>query len=132
MQQQPRAKLTAAQWQRLEPLPPGKPADPGRAGFNNRKTVAGILWIDRAGAPWRDRPPCFGQGNTIHRRFRRWVKGGVFARLLDALPEDLDLRLVMVDGTFAKVHQHGAGAEKGAAPPSKAGKPKLSAKAGAD
>ena len=47
----PRAKLTNAQWQRLEPLLPGKPTDPGRTGFDNRKTVEGILWIARAGAP---------------------------------------------------------------------------------
>lgn len=127
----PRTKLTDAQWRRLEPLLPGKATDPGRSGFNNRKTVEGILWIARAGAPWRDRPPHFGKWNTIHKRFRRWVKGGVFARLLDALHEDLDRRIVMVDGTFAKVHQHGAGAEKGAAPLGKADKPKPSAKAGA-
>lgn len=131
MQQEPRTKLTDAQWQRLEPLLPGKATDPGRTGFDNRKTVEGILWIARTGAPWRDLPPDFGKWNTIHKRFRRWVKGGVFARLLDTLQEDLDLRIVMVDGTFAKVHQHGAGAEKGAAPPGKAAKPKPSAKAGA-
>ena len=93
-----------------------EPAVPGSAGFNNRQTVAGILWIARAGAPWRARPPYFGQGNTVHRRFRRWVKSGVFARLLDPLQEGLDLRIVMVDGTFAKVHQHGVGAEKGPRP----------------
>ena len=49
--QQPRTKLTDAQWRRLRPLLPGKPAAPGRAGFDNRKTVEGILWIARAGAP---------------------------------------------------------------------------------
>ena len=43
MQQQPRAKLTDAQWRRLEPLLPGKATDPGRTGFDNRKTVEGIL-----------------------------------------------------------------------------------------
>ena len=92
--------------------------------------VERILWI--AGAPRRDRPPYFDKWNTIHQRFRRWVKSGVFARLLDTLQEDLDLRIVMVNGAFAKVHQHGAGAEKGAAPLRKAAKPKPSAKAGAD
>lgn len=130
--QQPHIKLTNAQWQRLEPLLPGKPTDPGRPGFNNRKTVEGILWIAGAGAPWRDRPPYFGQGNTIHQRFRRWVKSRVLARLLNALQEDLDLQIVMVDGPFVKVHQHGAGPKKGAVPSRQAGKSKLSAGAGAD
>lgn len=130
--QKPRIKLTNAQWQRLEPLLPGKPTDPGRTGFDNRKTVEGILWIARTGAPWRDLPPYFGKWNTIHKRFRRWVKSGVFARLLNALQEDLDWQVVMVDGTFVKVHQHGAGPKKGAVPPRQAGKPKPSAGAGAD
>ena len=110
----PRTQLTDAQWQRLEPLLPGKPADPGRTGFDQRKTVEGILWIARTGAPWRDLPLYFGKGNTGHRRFRRWVQSGVFDRLLKALPEELDWQIVMVDGTFVKVHQHGTGPERGA------------------
>lgn len=129
---QPRTKLTDAQWQRLEPLLPGKATDPGRTGLDNRQTVEGILWIARTGAPWRDLPPHFGKWNTVHRRFRRWVKSGVFDRLLKALAADLDWEIVMVDGTFVKVHQHGAGPQKGGAPRRKAGKPKPSAGAGAD
>ena len=92
--QQPRAKLTDAQWRRLEPLLPGKAAAPGRAGFNNRRTVAGILWIARARAGARP-AAVFGQRNTVRRRFRRWVKGGGFARLLDARQEGLDWQIVM-------------------------------------
>ena len=110
---------------------PGKPADPGRIGDNNRRTVEGILWIARTGAPWRDLPPYFGKGNTVYQRFRRWVKSGVFANLRSALQEELDLATLMADGAFIKVHQHGTGPGKGDAPPRKAGKPKPSAGAGA-
>ena len=127
----PLAQLTDAQWQRLEPLLPGKPTDPGPAGFDQRKTVEGILWIARAGATGRDRPPYFGKWNTGRRRFRRWVQSGIFDQLLQALPEDLDWQVVMVDGTFVKVQQHGAGPEKWDTLPRPAGKPKLSAAAGA-
>ena len=35
-------------------------------------------WITRTGAPWRDLPQEFGNWNTVHRRFRRWVQSGVF------------------------------------------------------
>ena len=48
----------------------------------------------------------------MHRRFRRWVKSGVFERIIEVIEENLDLKSVMVDGTFAKVHQTGAGAKK--------------------
>ena len=76
MQQQPRAKRTDAQWRRLEPLLPGKATAPGRAGYDNRKTVEGMLWIARAGAPWRDRPPYFGKWNTIHQRSGGGLRAG--------------------------------------------------------
>ena len=48
----------------------------------------------------------------MHRRFRRWVQSGVVERIFEVVEEDLDLKTVMVDSTFAKVHQHGAGAKK--------------------
>ena len=48
----------------------------------------------------------------MHRRFRRWVKAGVFERIFEILGDQLDLQAFMVDGTFAKVHQHGTGAKK--------------------
>lgn len=68
---------------------------------------------------------------SLHRRFRRWVQSGVFDRLLNALRDDLDWQIVMVDGAFVEVHQHGAGPEKRDAPRMKADKPKPSAGAGA-
>ena len=78
-------------------------------------SLEGMIWITRTGAPWRDLPKEFGNWNTVHRRFRRWVQSGVFQRIFDVIEGDLDLKTVMVDGTFAKVHQHGAGAKKAVA-----------------
>ena len=75
-------------------------------------SLEGMVWITRTGAPWRDLPREFGNWNTVH---RRWALSGVFQRIFDVIEEDLDLRAVMVDGTFAKVHQHGTGAKKAAA-----------------
>ena len=98
-----------------QPVLPGRTSDPGRSGNNNRMSLEGMIWITRTGAPWRDLPKEFGNWNTVHRRFRRWAQSGVFQRIFDVVLEDLDLRAVMVDGTFAKVHQHGAGAKKAAA-----------------
>ena len=78
-------------------------------------SLEGMIWITRTGAPWRDLPQEFGNWNTVHRRFRRWVQSGVFQRVFDVTEGDLDLKTVMVDGTFAKVHQHGTGAKKAVA-----------------
>jgi transposase len=65
----PRA-LTDGQWQRIEPLIPGKQGDKGRHGADNRLFVDAVLWLVRAGAPWRNLPEEFGNWNSVFRRFR--------------------------------------------------------------
>lgn len=75
--------------------------------------MEGILWIARTGAPWRDLPDEFGLWNSVYVRFRRWAKRGVLAKLFRLLASELlDLGVVMVDGSFVKVHQHAAGSPK--------------------
>ncbi len=109
---QPRTKLTDMQWRLIRDHLPGKKGDPGRTGFDNRMSLEGMLWVIRTGAPWRDLPARFGNWNTVYWRFRRWIKAGVFDLIFAVLTADRDLTTVMVDGTFAKVHQHAAGARK--------------------
>lgn len=74
-------------------------------------SLEGMIWICRTGSPWRDLPEEFGKWNTVHKRFRRWTDAGVFDRIFDVL-DDRGLKTVMVDGTFAKVHQHGTGVKR--------------------
>ena len=80
-----RIMLSDAQWNRIEPLLPGKAGDPGRSGTDNRLFVEAVLWLVRTGVPWRDLPEAFGCWNTVFRRFRRWACKGVFERLFTAL-----------------------------------------------
>jgi transposase len=47
--------------------------------------VEAVLWIARTGCPWRDLPGEFGKGNTVFKRFRRWVKADAFYRMFRAL-----------------------------------------------
>ena len=77
--------LTDAQWANIEPLCLGKPTDPGRSGGDNRLFLEAVLWIARTGSPWRDLPPTFGNWNTVFKRYRDWVKAGVFRRLFDVI-----------------------------------------------
>ena len=84
-----RRELTDAHWRRIEPLIPGKKGDKGRPGEDNRLFVDGVLWLVRAGAPWRDLPEEFGKWNSVFRRFRRWAKKGVWKRLFTELGEVL-------------------------------------------
>ena len=107
-----RKMLTNRQWKLIEPLLTGTTKTRGRTGSDNRNTLEGILYVMRTGVPWRDLPDTFGNWNTVHRRFRRWEQYGVFNRIFEITNGKLDLRAVMVDGTFAKIHQHAAGAPK--------------------
>ena len=104
--------LTDKQWKIISPLLPSEKGHHGRPYTgNHRTTVEAVLWIARTGAPWRDLPERFGKWNTVYRRFRRWSNKGVFDKVLAAINEG-SIEVAMVDGTFVKVHQHGAGALK--------------------
>lgn len=105
--------LSDAQWQRIAPLLPGKPGDPGRTGVDNRRFVEAVLWLVRTGSPWRDLPESFGSWNSVFRRFRRWAQKGVFESLFKALSDDPDFEYAIIDGTIVRVHQHGTGARGG-------------------
>ena len=108
-----RLALSDAMWARLAPHLPGKPGDPGRSAADNRLFVEAVLWMARAGAPWRDLPNGFGPWNSVFRRFRRWAKTGVFERVFAVLGGDPDFEYAMVDGTIVRVHQHATGAKGG-------------------
>ena len=108
-----RLVLSDAQWERIAPHLPGKEGDPGRSGSNNRMFLEGVLYIARAGAPWRDLPPEFGRWNSVFQRFRRWTLKGVFNRIFQTLSGDPDFEYGMIDGTIIRVHQHGTGAKGG-------------------
>lgn len=108
-----RLSLTDAQWAKIEPHCLGKPSDPGRTGSDGRMFVEAVLWIARTSSPWRDLPSQFGQWNSVFKRFRHWVKRGVFKRIFDAVSNEPDLEYAMIDGTIVHVHRHGQGAKGG-------------------
>ena len=108
-----RTVLTDTQWERIAPLLPGKKGDPGRSGDDNRRSLEGILWIVRTGAPWRDLPDYFGNWSTVWKRFRRWALKGVSEKVFKVLSGEPDMEYALIDGTIVKVHRHGAGAKGG-------------------
>ena len=109
-----RRELTDAQWRRIERLVPGKKGDKGRPGEDNRLFVDAVLWLARAGAPWRDLPKEFGHWNSVFQRFRQWAKKGVWERIFNALVENPDFEYLIIDSTIVRAHQHAAGAKGGA------------------
>ena len=103
-----RYELTTVQWERLEPLLPGKASDPGRTAADNRQFVNGVLWVLRSGARWRDLPERYGKWKSLHKRFSRWAKAGVWERVFAALIKDAKNEYLMLDTTLVRAHQQAA------------------------
>ncbi|GGJ49213.1 hypothetical protein GCM10009085_48440 [Pseudomonas avellanae] len=60
--------------------------------------------------PWRDLLKEFGSWSKIYKRFNAWSASGKWFKVLEVLRTDPDLEWVFVDGSYAKAHQHSAGA----------------------
>lgn len=103
-----RYELTDAQWRRISGLVLGKASDPGRSGSDNRQFVNGVLWVLRSGAHWHDLPERYGKWKTVHKRFTRWAKAGVWERIFAELTRDPDNDYLMLDSTLVRAHQQAA------------------------
>ena len=103
-----RMMLSDDRWARIENLLPGKKSDCGVTARDNRRFLEAVLWINRTGAPWRDLPPSFGNWHRVYVRYNRWAHKGIWQRVFEALAAVADIEFLHIDGTIARVHQHGA------------------------
>ncbi len=83
--------LKDEQWERIKDKLPGKEGDSGRRGKDNRKFVASVIWIGRTGAPWRALPAEYGKWLSVHKRFIRWARAGVWQMIFNTLEPVRDL-----------------------------------------
>lgn len=103
-----RYELTDAQWERIADLLPGKERDPGRTAADNRLFLNGVLWVLRSGAHWHDLPERYGKWKSVHTRFSRWAKAGVWERVFTVLTADRRNEYLMLDTTLVRAHQQAA------------------------
>lgn len=113
-----RYELNDAQWLRIAPLLPGKVGDPGRTGADNRLFVNGVLWVLRSGAFWQHLPERYGKWKSVHARFTRWARAGVWEKVFADLIKDRDNQYLMLDSTLVRAHQQattgrGSGQKRG-------------------
>jgi len=113
-----RCLMSDEEWAVFSPFLTENRAQGGRPPRNHRRTLDGIFWIARTGAPWRDLPEEFGIWSSVYRQFRRWTLSGVWEVMLAALAEaDPDAAaLQMIDSTTVRAHQCAAGANVWPAP----------------
>ena len=103
-----RYELSDRQWEQIADILPGKAGDPGRTGVDNRLFVHAVLWVLRSGAHWHDLPTRYGKYKSVHKRFTRWAKAGVWERVFAALIKDPHNEYVMLDTTLVRAHQQAA------------------------
>ena len=109
-----RYELSDAQWQRIADMLPGKPGDRGRTAADNRLFVNAVLWVLRSGAWWQDLPERYGKWKSVHKRFTRWAKAGVWERVFKLLTADRKNEYLMLDSTLVRAHQQAATGKGGA------------------
>ncbi|TWT41885.1 Transposase DDE domain protein [Phycisphaerae bacterium RAS1] len=100
----------------LERIPdPPISAKGGRPALDKARVLRGIFWILDNGAKWKDLPRAFGAKSAVHRHFQRWVRDGVFERVLreaGRVVEERDgfrLYECFMDGMFSKAKGGGDG-----------------------
>lgn len=109
-----RYELTAEQWRKIEPRLPGKVGDRGRSAANNQLFVNAVLWVLRSGAHWQHLPAHYGNWKSIHKRFTRWAKAGIWENIFELLSSDPKNVYVMIDSTIVRAHQQAVCGKGGA------------------
>ena len=69
-----------------------------------------MLYRMRTGCPWRDLPKKFGNWNKVYKRFNAWSASGKWLEIFKWLVDEPNREWVFIDGSYAKAHQHSAGA----------------------
>ena len=78
--------------------------------------INAILYVAENGCKWRALPESYGKWYSVYKRVNRWAKNGVLERVFLALQKEqiaaINIEILAIDSTFAKVHPDGCGALK--------------------
>jgi transposase len=100
-----RYELSASQWRKIEGFLPGRPGSVGVTPQDNRQFVNRVLWILRSGTHWKHLPAEYGNWKSVHQRFTRWAKAGIWEHIFQVLLADPNNTYIMIDSTIVRAHQ---------------------------
>lgn len=69
-------------WFEIEKLLPKKMNSVGRPEFCAKRTLEGIFFVLKTGCQWHSLPEKYGKSSTVHGKFMRWCKLGIFKKIL--------------------------------------------------
>ena len=69
-------------WIEIEKFLPEKESDVGRPEMCSRTALNGILFVLKTGIQWHNLPEKYGKPSTVHGKFMKWCRAGVFEKIL--------------------------------------------------
>lgn len=69
-------------WSELEKLIPQKETRVGRPEFDNKRTLEGIIYVVHTGIQWSMLPEKFGRYTTVHGKYMKWCRLGIFYKMM--------------------------------------------------
>ena len=92
------------------------PVQRGNVSIENKLFINALLYILENGCKWRRLPKEYGNWHVIYKRFHRWVKAGIIARLFYELHvqgiTDEQAFIRLMDSMIVPVHPDACGALK--------------------
>jgi transposase len=87
----------------------------GAKGRNDRRFLEALHYFTVHNITWRALPECFGNWNSVWKRFWRLSRAGVFEAFFDALAalSETAHLVQMFDSTIVRAHVSAAGAKGG-------------------
>lgn len=74
--------ITIDLWIEIEKLLPPKKNKVGRPEKGNKMAFFGMLYILKNGSLWHELPEKFGKPSTVHGKFMKWCRLGIFRKTL--------------------------------------------------
>ena len=99
-----RNELSQQEWEAIKEKLPRQPSNRGRLN-NDRLFLNAVLFIAKAGIPWRDLPwnAGFDNWNSIYVRFRRCAKAVVWQQLFERFTNK-EMKALLIDSTTVRAH----------------------------